>query len=69
MDNVKFTSADHIRYENGLHVSGPHINGARRGIEIIKNEKGRGYLVAMHNLDGDHPVWGNNIQMASKQMS
>jgi len=27
-----------------------------------------GYLVTIYNMDGNHPFWGNNIQMASKQM-
>lgn len=29
---------------------------------------GEGYTVTMYNLDGVHPLWGNNIQMAPKQM-
>lgn len=68
LDNIKFVSSDHKRYENGTHVSGPHPNGAKRGIEIKKNPITKGYLVTMHNLDGIHPMWGNNIQMATKQM-
>ena len=27
-----------------------------------------GYSVSMYNLDGNHPIWQNNIQMAHKQM-
>jgi hypothetical protein len=68
LNNLKFESPDHKRFENGIHVSGPHPNGARRGIEVKKNPRAKGYLVTMHNLDGIHPVWGNNIQMAEKQM-
>jgi len=64
----RFHSKDHLRYENGIHVSGPH-GGAGRGIEIIPNfELKEGYLVTIYNMDGNHPFWGNNIQMASKQM-
>lgn len=63
-----FSSVDHYRYENGIHVSGPH-GGARRGIEVIPNfEKEEGYLVTIYNEDGNHPFWGNNIQVATKQM-
>lgn len=29
---------------------------------------GDGYTVTLFNLDGNHPVWQNNIQMARKQM-
>jgi len=66
--NLRFLSSDHIRYENGAHVSGPH-GGARRGIEIAPNYEGQeGYLVTIYNQDGLHPVWGNNIQMGTKPM-
>jgi hypothetical protein len=65
---LRFVSKDHLRYENGIHVSGPH-GGAGRGIEIVPNFKLReGYLVTIYNQDGVHPVWGNNVQMATKQM-
>jgi hypothetical protein len=29
---------------------------------------GEGVTVTMYNLDGNHPVWQNNVQMAPKQM-
>lgn len=65
---VKFDSSDHIRYANGVDVSG-HNYGCNRQIEIQKNiEGGEGYTVTIYNLDGIHPMWGNNIQMAPKQM-
>ncbi len=36
---------------------------------IQANTGGReGYVVTMYNLDGNHPVWGTNIQMSPKQM-
>lgn len=64
-----FESSDHLRYENGYHVSGPHSGGARRAIEVKPNiNGGEGYSVSIYNLDGNHPVWRNNIQMAPKQM-
>lgn len=65
---VKFDSSDHIRYVNGIDVSG-HNYGCNRQVEIQKNVEGReGYTVTIYNLDGIHPLWGNNVQMAPKQM-
>lgn len=68
--NLDFTfkSSDHLRYENGRHVSGPH-GGAGRAIKVETNINGaEGYSVTLFNLDGNHPVWQNNVQMAPKQM-
>ena len=67
-ETIKFDSSDHIRYVNGVDVSG-HNYGCNRQIEIQKNIEGReGYTVTIYNLDGIHPLWGNNVQMAPKQM-
>lgn len=66
--NFLFKSNDHLRYENGRHVSGPHGN-ANRIIKVEPNiNGGAGYTVTLYNLDGNHPVWQNNIQMAPKLM-
>lgn len=66
--NFIFKSYDHLRYENGIHVSGPH-GGANRAVKVEPNiSGGEGYTVTLYNLDGNHPVWQNNIQMAPKQM-
>jgi hypothetical protein len=63
-----FKSSDHLRYENGVLVSGPH-GGARRAVKIEPNiNGGDGYTVTLYNLDGNHPIWQNNVQMAPKQM-
>lgn len=63
-----FKSSDHIRYENGKHVSGPH-GRANRAIKVEPNVNGgEGYTVTLFNMDGNHPVWQNNVQMAPKQM-
>jgi hypothetical protein len=63
-----FSSSDHLRYENGRHVSGPH-GCARRLVRVEPNINGsNGYSVSIYNLDGNHPIWQNNIQMAHKQM-
>ncbi|WP_157209259.1 hypothetical protein [Mariniflexile maritimum] len=58
-----FKSSDHLRYENGNHVSGPH-GGAPRAIKVEPNISGReGFTVTMFNTDGQ-----NVVQMAPKQM-
>ena len=33
-----------------------------------QNQGDEGYTVTMYNLDGIHPLWQNNVQMAPKQM-
>lgn len=65
---VAFDSSDHIRYQNGVDVSG-HNYGCRRRISVEKNIEGKeGYTVTIYNLDGIHPLWGTNVQMAPKPM-
>jgi hypothetical protein len=59
-----FRSSDHLRYENGRHVSGPH-GGAPRALKVEPNISGNeGYTVTMFNIDGGQAV----VQMAPKQM-
>lgn len=66
--NFIFKSTDHIRYENGIHASGPH-GGAGRAVKVEPNiNGGEGFTVTVFNLDSNHPVWQNNVQMAPKQM-
>jgi len=63
-----FKSSDHIRYQNGQNVSG-HNYGSNRAVKIEKNILGKeGYSVAIYNLDDNHPVWQNNVQMETKPM-
>lgn len=65
---IIFDSSDHIRFQNGQDVSG-HNYGANRRFVIENNiEGGEGYTVTMYNMDGLHPVWQNNVQMAPKRM-
>ena len=65
---VVFDSSDHIRYQNGVDVSG-HNYGCKRRVSVEKNIEGNeGYTVTIYNLDGVHPLWGNNVQMAPKSM-
>jgi hypothetical protein len=66
--SVTFDSSDHIRFQNGVDVSGHNPNCHRRFV-IEKNIEGEeGYTVTLYNLDGIHPLWQNNIQMAPKRM-
>jgi hypothetical protein len=66
--SVNFDSSDHVRFQNGHDVSG-HNYGCNRRFVIEKNIQGdEGYTVTMYNLDGNHPLWQNNIQMAPKRM-
>lgn len=66
--SVTFDSSDHIRFQNGVDVSGHNPNCHRRFV-IEKNIEGEeGYTVTMYNLDGIHPLWQNNIQMSPKRM-
>lgn len=61
--NFVFKSSDHLRYENGKHVSGPH-GRAPREVKVEPNISGNeGYTVTMFNTDGQRVV-----QMAPKQM-
>lgn len=65
---IVFDSSDHIRFQNGEDISG-HNYGSNRQIKIEKNISGNsGYTVTIFNLDSIHPFWGDNIQMAPKQM-
>ena len=63
-----FDSTDHVRFENGIAVTG-HNFGCNRRIVIEKNIEGDlGYTVTMYNQDGVHPFWQDNVQMAPKKM-
>lgn len=65
---VVFDSSDHIRFQNGNNVTG-HNYGCNRRFVIERNIQGHeGYTVTLYNLDGVHPLWQNNIQMAPKRM-
>lgn len=65
---IIFDSTDHVRFQNGIDVSGHNV-GCNRRITIESNINGEeGYTVTMYNLDGLHPLWQNNVQMAPKQM-
>ncbi len=66
--NFMFNSSSHLRYEGGIPVSGLRVT-ANRAVKVEPNIEGKdGYTVTIFNNDGNHPVWGNNVQMAPKQM-
>ncbi|MCB0538387.1 MAG: hypothetical protein KDE33_12770 [Bacteroidetes bacterium] len=75
MSNITFVSNSHQRYENGIPVKG--LQESRRSVKIEENVNGcegynirggDGYIVTIFNLEGNHPMWGNNIQMTPKPM-
>ncbi|HZY39676.1 MAG TPA: tetratricopeptide repeat protein [Mucilaginibacter sp.] len=66
LDDFRFLSDDHTRIENGRPITADN-KGAWRGIRV-KTSYNNTFHVTMYNMNGNHPVWGNNIQMAEKQM-
>mgnify|MGYP000194138179 CR=1 FL=1 len=62
--NFIFHSSDHIRYQNGIPISGPH-GGASRAIKVETNlNNNEIYTVTIFNTDSNQ----NIVQMAPKQM-
>ena len=66
MSDFKFVSDDHSRIQNGQ-KSTANNKGAWRGIRV-QSSNNEIFTVTMYNLTGTHPIWGDNIQMAPKQM-
>jgi tetratricopeptide (TPR) repeat protein len=66
LTDFKFLSDDHTRIENGRPTMANN-KGAWRGIRV-KSSDNLTFYVSMYNMNEDHPVWGNNIQMAEKKM-
>ena len=66
LTDYKFLSDDHTRIENGR-PSNANNKGAWRGIRI-KSSDNCTFYVTMYNMNGNHPIWGDNIQMAEKRM-
>lgn len=70
-----FESHSHQRFERGIPVKGLQI--CDRTVKIEKNingckgydiQPGDGYIVSILNLDGNHPMCGDNYLMAPKPM-
>ena len=66
LSDFRFISDDHIRMENGRITSGNN-KGAYRGIRM-KTSDNKTFNVTIYNINENHPVWGDNIQMAEKRM-
>lgn len=63
---LHFNSTRHTRFQGQDQLPESICN---RQIQIEKNVRGqRGYTVTIFNKDGNHPVWGSNVQMAPKPM-
>jgi len=67
MINIIFKSPGQLRYEGKQLVSSA-LEGASRVIKVEPNINGYGVLVSIFNAEGKHPYWGDNLQMAPKQM-
>lgn len=70
-----FESHSHQRFEHGIPVRGLQV--CNRAVKIEENingckgyniQPGDGYIVSILNLDGNHPMWGDNYQMNPKPM-
>ena len=65
---IYFCSTAHQRFENGIAVHGLQKD-CIRCVKIEPNiNGGKGYTVTIFMEGVNHPVWGNNIIMAPKQM-
>ena len=66
LTDYKFLSDNHIRSTNGV-PSTTNNKGAWRGVRIISEGEDH-FQVLMYNMNGNHPQWGDNLQIAPKQM-
>ncbi len=66
LTHFKFLSDDHTRVENGRPTNANN-KGAWRGIRV-KTPDNNTFFVTMYNMNENHPIWGDNIQMAEKRM-
>jgi tetratricopeptide (TPR) repeat protein len=66
LTDFKFLSDDHARIENGRPTN-VNNKGAWRGIRV-KTSDNSTFFVTLYNMNENHPVWGDNIQMAEKRM-
>lgn len=66
LTDFKFVSDDHTRIQNGQ-KSNANNKGAWRGIRVQTSDN-KTFTSTIYNLVGTHPIWGDNIQMAPKQM-
>ena len=65
---IEFLSSVHIRYQNGIDVSGHNYN-CHRKIKIENSiTQSDGYTITIFDEDSVHPIWGNKVQMSPKRM-
>ncbi len=68
VSDIYFESSDNVKYKNGDPITKPN-DISKIAIKVETNIEGiEGYLVTTYNLDDNTPIWGNNIEMSSKQM-
>jgi hypothetical protein len=67
LTDFKFLSDDHIRIENGQPTSANN-KGTWRGINV-KTLDNSIFYVTIYNMNENHPIWGENIQLAEKKMA
>lgn len=68
LSDMKFISDDHIRYLNGKEVTGHNLD-CWRGIRVQNDTSDKNcYNVSVYDLDVNHSLWSNNIQITPKQM-
>lgn len=66
LTDFKFLSDDHSRIENGRPTTANN-KGAWRGIRV-KTSDNSTFYVTIYNMNENHPVWDDNVQMAEKRM-
>ena len=66
LSDFKFLSDDHTRIENGRPTTANN-KGAWRGIRV-KTSDNQTFYATMYNMNENHPVWSDNIQMTEKRM-
>lgn len=67
LTDFKFLSDNHNRYENTYLVPANN-KGSWRGVRIKSNNNST-YEVTIYNINGQNPIWRDNIQMAPKTMT
>jgi len=66
LTDFKFLSDDHTRIEQGQPTNANN-KGAWRGVRVATQDNIT-FHVTIYNMNENHPLWGDNIQMAEKRM-
>lgn len=68
ISDILFKSDQNTRFNEGVWI-GEFFKNSNRAIGIKSHpEFQNNYLVSIYNLDGEHPIWRDNLQMAPKRM-